>query len=319
VTRVNVSYFNLGRGGLRLAAAPGALDPHGYGYDHSGLVRVMAGGAPWPDILILGEAERYAYWGQEGARLAVRAMRQAGGPGYEPLFCTLPRGWGDHFAPVIFVNPVTVEVRLWHSHHAPDWAERDANLLVAAVPGREDGDVFRVVTGHGDLHDGDTRLADAKRLRRLADPSVPCLAAMDWNSVPSGPMWQDQDLDDPRSWPPGNYWARAHRIVWRHGPAQAGPHIADTRALDYLIGWWDPGQGCRAGGIGFCDVAELAGDFTPTQVPVPDGRQRRAIDRFLVNEPMKDRVIRGLFKVHEPADPARPDSDHKRVDVAADL
>jgi len=139
LTTVSVSYLNLDRGGLRIRPTPGAMDAHGYGYDFSGLVLVMADGTPWPDVLVVGEAERWGYQGQEGAQLAARAIRQAGGPGYEPLFCALPRGWGDHFASVIFVNPATIEVRLWHSHHAPDWAERDANLahrFCARPPGR---------------------------------------------------------------------------------------------------------------------------------------------------------------------------------------
>ncbi len=96
-------------------------------------------------------------------------------------------------------------------------------------------------------------------------------------------------MNDPRFWPPQAHWARAPRVLWQHGPAQAGPCVPDTQALDYLIGWWAGGQGCRVGGIGFFDVAELAQDFTPTQVPVPDGRQRRAIDRILVNAAWKDR------------------------------
>jgi len=107
-----------------------------------------------------------------------------------------------------------------------------------------------------------------------------------------------------------------HRVLWQHGPAQAGPYVPDTRALDYLIGYWDESRGCRAGGIGFSDVAELARDYTPTQVPVPDGRQRRAIDRLLVNEPWAGAVIPGSYQVHQPADPGHPDSDHLRVSVA---
>ena len=91
--------------------------------------------------------------------------------------------------------------------------------------------------------------------------------------------------------------------------------MPDTRALDYLIGWWDQARGCRAGGIGFFDVAELAGDYTPTQTPVPDGRQRRAIDRILVNKPWAGAIIPGSYQVHQPADPEHPDSDHLRVSV----
>jgi len=91
--------------------------------------------------------------------------------------------------------------------------------------------------------------------------------------------------------------------------------VPDTRALDYLIGWRDPAAETRTGGIGFHDVAELAGDDTPTQVPVPDGRQRRAIDRILVNATWEDAIVPGSYQVHQPADPEHPDSDHLRVSI----
>jgi hypothetical protein len=153
------------------------------------------------------------------------------------------------------------------------------------------------------------------RLRRLADPRIPALVAMDWNTVPSGPMWQDRELNDPARQPAGQEWARAHRVLWQHGPGQAGPYVPDTRALDYLIGWWDPGQGRRIGGIGFHDAAELAGDATPTQIPVADGRERRTIDRILVNAPWKDAIVPGSYHVHQPPDPGEPGSDHFRVSI----
>jgi hypothetical protein len=55
-----------------------------------------------------------------------------------------------------------------------------------------------------------------------------------------------------------------------------------------------------ADGIGFYDAAELAGDPTPTQVPVVEGWHRRTIDRILVNEPWKDAAVAGSYQVHQP-------------------
>jgi hypothetical protein len=132
----------------------------------------------------------------------------------------------------------------------------------------------------------------------LADPRIPALVAMDWNSVPSGLAWEDRELNDTALWGnPGQEWALAHRVLWQHGP----------------------GQGRRIGGIGFSDVAELAGDGTPTQIPAADGRQCRTIDRILVNAAWKDRIIPGSHQVHQPADPEHPDSDHLRVSVVIDV
>lgn len=332
MTRVDISYFNHEHGGREMAVRGGwgggyalsglagaGYHGGGHGLDFSGLVQVMADEeTPWPDIFIMGEGDKYEYDGEEGTREAARAMRQAGGPGYEPLICSLPREGGP-FAPVIFVNPATIEVRRWYSHRAPDFADRNRNLLIAGIPGRGDEDIMRIVARHGDMHDPDLRLADSRKLRRFAEPGIPCLVAEDSNGTPSGPMYEDCQLNDPRYWPPGRQWARAHRAEWRHGPGQAGPYAADTRALDYLVGWWNPDKQCREGGIGFYDVAELEQNPTPTQVPTPDGRLRRILDRFLVNTALKDKIIPGSYRVHEPVDPDNPDSDHKRISMAVDL
>lgn len=312
MTEIDLAYFNYEHGGL--------LNGHdhayssGSGYRFGGLVRVAGDGGRWPHILIMGEGDRYELSGGEGMYEAAAAMRAAGGRAYVPLACELPAE--GLYAPVIFVDAQAIQVRRFFSHRLPDHAPRNANLLVASLPGRPMSEIFRIRTGHGAMDGGDARLADAMRLRRLADPRLPTLIAMDWNSVPSGPLWEDSQLNDPDFWGrPGQRWAMAFRARWEHGPAQAGPHAADTRALDYLLGWWDSSKQHRAGGIGFYDVAELAGDATPTQTPAPDGRKRRTIDRLLVNEAWKDAIVAGSYQVHQPADPDKPDSDHLRVSV----
>ena len=312
MTEIDVAYFNFEHGGL-IGGHDHAYSS-GRGYDFAGLVRVAGDQDRWPHILIMGEADRYEMSGGEGMWEAAAAMRAAGGRPYVPLACELPRE--GLYAPVIFADPQAIVVRRFFYHRLPDHAPRNSNLLVASLPGRAGQEIFRICTGHGALEGGDARLADATRLRRLADPRIPALVAMDWNSVPSGTAWEDRDLNDPQLWGhPGQEWARAHRVRWRHGPQHADPYVPDTRALDYLLGFWDPGRGRRAGGIGFYDAAELAGDPAPTQVPVPDGRQRRCIDRILVNAAWKDAIVPGSYHVHQPADPARPDSDHLRVSV----
>lgn len=312
MTEIDFAYFNFEHGGL--IGGEDRFYGSGRSYRFDGLVRVAGDQGRWPHILVMGESERYEYDGGHGAWEAAAAMRAAGGRPYVPLIGSLPREWGP-FAPVIFADAQSVVIRRWYDHRCPDFAARYRNLLVATLPGRGGEEVFQVVAVHGDLSGGEARLADAQALRRFADPAVPCLIAGDWNAVPSGPGWEDRDLNDDRIWVVGQHWARVHRVLWQHGPAQAGQYVPDTRALDYLIGWWDESAGCRAGGIGFHDVAELARDFTPTQVPVPDGRQRRAIDRILVNQPWAAAIVPGSYQVHQPADPEHPDSDHLRVSV----
>jgi hypothetical protein len=310
---IDFAYFNYEHGGL--------VDGHdhayssGRGYLLDGLIRVAGDGGRWPHVLAMGEGDRYELSGGEGMWEAAAAMRAAGGRPYVPLACELPDE--GLYAPVIFVDPQTVVIRRWFYHRLPDHAPRNSNLLVASLPGRPAQEIFRIRTGHGALDGGDSRLAAAMRLRRLADSRIPALIAMDWNSVPSGPAWEDTALATPERWPAGKAWALAHRARWEHGPGQAGPRTPDTRALDYLIGWWDPERGRRVGGIGFYDAAELDGDpGTPTQAESPEGHPRRAIDRMLVNAAWKDKIVPGSFQVHQPADPEHPDSDHLRVSVA---
>lgn len=313
MTEIDFAYFNYEHGGL--AGGHDHAYSSGRGYDFAGLVRVAGDQGRWPHVLIMGEGDRYELAGGEGMWEAAAAMRAAGGRAYVPLACELPRE--GLYAPVIFADPQAVVIRRFYYHRLPDHAPRNSNLLVASLPGRPAAGIFRVRTGHGGLDGGDARLADAMRLRRLADPRIPALVAMDWNSVPSGPAWQDRELNDAVLWGnPGQGWARANRVLWQHGPGQGGPYVPDTRALDYLIGWWNPQTGRREDGIGFFDAAELAGDATPTQVPVPDGRQRRCIDKMLVNAAWKDAIVPGSYHVHQPADPQQPGSDHLRVSVA---
>jgi hypothetical protein len=45
----------------------------------------------FPDIFVMGEADDYELHGMEGAWEAAAAIRDAGGPAYLPLPCSLPR------------------------------------------------------------------------------------------------------------------------------------------------------------------------------------------------------------------------------------
>ena len=197
MTEIDFAYLNYEHGGLRNTGYPGG----GADYDYAGLVRVMSDGDRWPHILVMGEGDRYEYAGGRGVWEAAAAMRAAGGRAYVPLLGSLPREWGP-YAPVIFADPQSVVIRRWHDHRSPDFAARYRNLLVATLPGRGDDEVFRVVaTPRGPLQRGHAAGRRAG-LRRLADPAVPSLIAGDWNSVPSGPGWEDRELNDPRFWPP---------------------------------------------------------------------------------------------------------------------
>jgi hypothetical protein len=115
----------------------------------------------------MGEADRYELAGGEGMWEAAAAMRAAGGRPYVPLACELPDQ--GLYAPVIFADPQAMVIRRFYYHRLPDHAPRyskPAHRRPARPVPRGD---FRIRTGHGAQTGGDARLADAMRLRRLAD------------------------------------------------------------------------------------------------------------------------------------------------------
>lgn len=155
---------------------------------------------------------------------------------------------------------------LQHVSNKPYWP------LLGALPG--DWSVAPpVVFVNLDTNDGDKRLADVKNLRPYGDGvnNWPCIVGGDWCAVPSGPMWEPQDLNDETLYDRPS--SRMIRAAWHHGPSQAGPYSAETRSLDYLIGFWQAAEGNpwgqRVGGINFYDVAEMAYDNRPTQLRKP--------------------------------------------------
>ncbi|MER7544728.1 hypothetical protein ABTW95_17145 [Spirillospora sp. NPDC127506] len=311
MTHLRLSYVNVEHGG-RTDAGYSSYSGDGGPYDYSKVTGMFHDG-DWPDIAVIGEGDRYELNGMEGAHEAAAALRDAGGPAYVPYPCSLPREWGM-FAPVIYVNPTKVVVRRFYSHRLPDFAARNRNLMLFTLPGRTDP--IRIAATHGDIYSGDTRLADNRRFDRLADPSTPCALLGDWNTVPSGPHFEPTDMNTPGVHNPRGI---NYRVQFQGGPRQAGPHIYDTRALDALVGWWNPDTRQREGGIGFHHAAELAQDFTPTQIERPNGRQCLVIDGILLNDPLRDAYVPGSYRVHDFRDPEHPDSDHKRISITVDV
>lgn len=313
---LQIDYINFEHGGRKAAGGIGRandlIDLDGVRWDFTGLVRVMSTG-DWPDILVMGEGDYYRYSGSAPAWGAANALRAARGPAYTPLPGSLPREWGP-YAPVVFVNLATITVHRWYDAAAPDFAARTRNTLVASCGSSEE---FEIVAVHGDVFSGGQRLADARELHRLADPSVPCAIVGDLNGTLSGPDWEPQDLNDPTIYPPEQAWRLSWREKWSPELQRTGTHVQDTDALDYLCGAWVPGEpdepGRRVGGVGFADAAELSNDPTPTQLPRKDGRQPTAIDHILLNQPFADRLV--SYQVHQPVDPEHPDSDHLRISV----
>ncbi|GAA1801568.1 hypothetical protein [Actinomadura chokoriensis] len=86
-----------------------------------------------------------------------------------------------------------------------------------------------------------------------------------------------------------------------------------------MCGWWDPELNKRVGGLGFHHAAELARDYTPTQIERPNGRQPIALDGIVLNTPLADAYVSGSYRVHDFRDPDNLDSDHRRVSIMVDI
>lgn len=318
---IQIDYFNYEHGGRKGADFLG----HGREFNFSGLVKAMSTGR-YPDVLVIGEADRWDDTGGHGMYEACAALRKAGSPPYVPLMAELPRKWGP-FAPAILYNPATIEVRRYFDAGLPYAADRTDNLFLATTPGSNQW--FGVVPFHGDIHIGDARLADVARFDRFADLSqkiapwlnreegseVPLVIAGDFNATLDGPP-DKSDFNTPKV--EHQAWTRAHKIIPDFANL-GGPHRADTRAPDWLCGQWNAEKGIRENGLGFHCVAELEGNLTPTQYERPNGRAPRLIDMFLVNDAMKKRLVPGSYVVHEAADPNNPPSDHKRISMRVRL
>jgi hypothetical protein len=305
--KIDFAYVNYEHGG----STDGSAGSLGRSYQFDGLVRLLGDQDRWPDIAVMGEAEGYEFGGGAGLYGAASALSEASGRGYTPLLGTLPREWGP-IGPALFVDTAKVRIHNFFSGREPDFYARNRNLLVASLAGRADH--FRVVAYHGDYNDSVMQVHDVRPYRRYANPSIPTALIGDFNAPLSGP-WVDDDFSQCE-----HYWQIGGHLTWEHGRAQGdGSRVLDTQARDYLCGWWDPDKGERVGGVGFRDVAELAGVHTPTVFPSATKRPPTAIDGAMVNAPWAEALVLDSVHVHEPADPAKPDSDHKRISFTVDV
>lgn len=318
MTILDIAYINYEHGGLQGATDELALGAGGSTYDHAGLVRLVGDGGRWPDLFVMGEGDRYEYWGGRGAWEAIAAIANAGGPRYAWLPCVLPRQWGP-FAPVIFYNPQTIAVERYFSPHAPDFASRTRNLLIAAPA--QGGETFRLVPVHGAPWSWMYRVTDAEELRFLGRATKNTVILGDFNEPLSGPGFEPDDMTVPT--PYAHVRELASKVQLNNGRIEL-PARRSTGSLDFLCGWWDYDRNERVNGIGFHDVCELAGIKVPTNMhrahnEPGTGRLGVALDHILVNDALRERVMLDSVRVHEPADPQRPDSDHKRVSVRLEL
>lgn len=314
-TTIELAYINYEHGGL--PADPARSELCTCTHDFAGLVRMAGEDDRWPDLLVMGEGVNYRDHGGRGMWGAANAMSDAGGPPYVPAPCTLPREWGP-YAPVMFYNPITVKVQQFYCDDRDvGWAARVRNVM--RLRPRRGGDLLHVATLHGDTSTAEYRLFDAQMLHWMADDRLLSAILADWNETLSGPGYEPPDLDDRRHY--GHPWKVHHRL--RTQPGLPGRPLAPrefaTHAMDYLVGYWDPDEQTWQDGIGFVDACQREGITTPTNLPRPGGPVGKQLLHILLNGPLAERIVPGSTRVHEPLDPAHPDSDHKRISVAIQL
>jgi hypothetical protein len=195
-----------------------------------------------PAVVVQCEGRSYADLGGEGLHGAAAALSEALGVRYVGLLGHLDRG---PIAPAVFYDPDTLTVRSWvgHGSHGvfDDW--RNVGWFTVNATGGRLG----VIAQHWDSTCGDRRLFEAKQVGRFGSCPDPVLLYGDLNASASGPLL------------PQRRWLDAEPKFRHHeGVVVGGQVVADTRAVDYLIGAYDEHCGQRRDGMGFHAVCEQA-------------------------------------------------------------
>lgn len=302
---IDVAQFNFEHGGLTSLTHETTGLYFAQGYDLDKLVRAFKDVNTGFDLLVLNEAK---FWGHHSSQVALKACELLGERFHRVYDIRIPPFARGDFGPAVIYDPTVLRL-VSFGDNSSTVAENKAGVCTFALrvaPNK----TFRVKGLHLDFADGERRLAEVKTIGYLADPSVPCLLTGDLNGLGSGPHMRQ------REWESVEPHKRYHKAWQPKGPL--GPWVADTRALDYLIGAWSTlgfnRPEMRYGGVGFVALEEVAiGQGMPVEEAVAattntDGGL--VIDWMLVNEPWYTALVPGSLKVHVPDDGEWP-SDHR--------
>jgi endonuclease/exonuclease/phosphatase family metal-dependent hydrolase len=296
--RLPVALFNFQDGGQQ---------PDGT-YDFGLLQHAFSAAEP-PDLIVLCEAKRYIDDGGRRLHEAAAALRAKLSLPYVGLLGSCDRG---PWPPAVFYNPCMLQLQRWWENGSsrPLDAQNVAEFDVNGTP-------LNVLAHHWTNVSPRHRVEEARRVDRWAEHRQPVLLGGDLNGTASGPHLPQ------RNWAEASYRARTHKARRRVGLNGGDVWVADTEAVDHLIGRWDLQLGRRGEGCGFHAVAELAAaSGTPPadayRATVADGVDAGGgllIDWLLANDALAGRYIAGSYRVHVAEGQRRP-SDHRLVTAA---
>jgi len=306
MTRIGTALFNCQGGCLRSDG----------GYDFRRLQRAAADLDTAPALWLICEAKMWRANANVGLHGAAEALSDTLGVPYVGVLGTCPRG---PIPPAIIYDPTVLVLRSWWNPDDPYGYTDKINVARFAIrdtaPDGNSRAEFLAWVDHWHPDSGTTRRQEAARLARYGrDTHLPVIGGGDLNANASGPHLPQRD------WTLASHQRRSAEA--RRLPD--GTWIADTDAVDHLIGSWDGDN--RIAGCGYHAIAELAWQAGSATALLPtvnnniDSGGAIIKDWLLANPAMAPHIDPYSYRVHIPScDPADWPSDHRLVTAAFDL
>lgn len=305
-TKIHCALVNFQDGGLRPVPDSDLVCHRGY-WDFTGLRDLFTTVHTVPDVVVVNEAREYGLYGRRALRFAARVLSDVLGRPYVGEIGWLPQG---NIGPAVFHDPTRLHLDFFGDTDPTVYAST-RNLVRAHLRGNPHTTVFQLLVDHWAYWSGPAREDHAQFVNWLGRSPVPTLLLGDLNSTASGPHWPQRDWSAPH---PGEGIGKGRRLP-------DGTLVADTAALDHLIGRWDPGRGRRVHGAGFHAVPELAWRqgmardkaLIPTVNDGIDAGGGLLVDMGLLNDAWAAGLVPGTFRIHVPAGTRREDyaTDHR--------
>jgi len=294
-TTIGITLFNIRNG---------CLNEGHYNFDTA--VDLISEEPEYCDLMVFCEAKEFAWRGGAGRHGFTNALKAATG---RPLAGELGSFGRGEFGPIVVYDPNVVDICVFQGYGAPFIARDKRNWCTARI--RESGAHCGILPQHWAYQDGDLRLAEAKETAWVGGLSFPALILGDFNSIASGGSEEPHcDFALMRD------HERYNKAQWTPDSKPGRPIVADTRALDFLLGHWQSECSSRIDGRGLHDLAEIAhytyGERGALVSTVNDGIDLGGglrIDRALINTPGRSTLVRGSFLVRS----TPPPFDHKIV------